>query len=337
MSVFTPDGAQSQAIVLGGSSGALGLGSGSDGLAYVMRPEDEVLEIVTAGPWVEILSASPTVLASASDTLDLSFSVAFGNDLSGSCTYAATVDAHAADGGTPVSSATGTASSTAPTSLSLSGADLLAGSHRLFITCADAEGDEGSASVPYSLGTLVAPSDFAAVPGDELVTLSWSDLSDGSADHYLLYFDDATFEATTDPVECTTEGLSCSPLVVTADIEAAGDDDDDDDDDDDSADGGSAEAATVSLVVSPLTNDIPWFFAVAAVDADGNIGPRSSILSVTPSVTGGAAALAGDPGGCGCTVSHFSSGPRSLLALGVLLGASFLLVGTRRRRRRLRP
>ena len=83
-----------------------------------------------------------------------------------------------------------------------------------------------------------------------------------------------------------------------------------------------------SVLIEQLANAQPWHFALAAVDVDGNIGPRTAVLSATPSVTGGAAALAGDSGGCTCASSIVE---RRASAMPVLLFA-FLLLATLRRR-----
>ena len=116
------------------------------------------------------------------------------------------------------------------------------------------------------------------------------------------------------------------------DDDAIGDDDtgsgDDDtvDDDDDTVDDDDDDASTdttVTLTLSPLTNGTTYYFAVAAVDTNGDMGSFTEVLAAMPQETGGAAWLAGDPGGYGCdgcTVNVTPMGEFAALGLLLLLG-----------------
>ena len=82
-----------------------------------------------------------------------------------------------------------------------------------------------------------------------------------------------------------------------------GDDDtgDDDTSDDDTGDDDTADDDdTVTLTLSPLTNNTTYYFAVAAVTSDDAIGDFTAVVSAMPQETGGAAWLAGEQGGYGC-------------------------------------
>ena len=209
----------------------------------------------------------------------------------------------------------------------------------MFLICRDVEGDAGRASFTYYKGYLAAPTNFTATPGDAQVVTRWNTINSSDVDHYLVYFDSQTFTAADTPTACNADLSLCSPVVVeqpdgdlgTGDDDSAGDDDDASGagDDDDSA---VPIGLPYSTVIDQLANRQAWYFAVAAVDSQGNVGPRTAVLSATPSVTGGAAALSGDSGGCTCESSLVIRRSRTALALLVLLA----LVPLQRRRRTLK-
>jgi MYXO-CTERM domain-containing protein len=87
-------------------------------------------------------------------------------------------------------------------------------------------------------------------------------------------------------------------------------------------DAAPGEGATVSLY--PLTNGQTYYIAVRAIDAGGLEGPMSEVVEAVPVESFGAAALAGEDGGCAS-----AAGPRAGWL--VALGGVGLLVARRRR------
>ena len=212
---------------------------------------------------------------------------------------------------------TGSANDGETVTVTLLGSELVEGTNRLFLFCTDAEGDVGRTSFEYYLGALEAPENFSVTATEGQVALLWTEVDSEAVDHYVLYFDRSSFDATSTPEACTEDTTTCSPLVVPLiTTEEAGDDDDDSAGDDDDSTPATADG-WVSYTLTDLTNGVAWYFAVASADADGNVGPRTAVLSATPSVQGGAAALAGDPG-CSCG-SSFGPSAASLLFLLPLL------------------
>jgi MYXO-CTERM domain-containing protein len=194
------------------------------------------------------------------------------------------------------------------------------------VLCDDEDGDSARASFTYYKGYLAAPTNFTVTPGDAVVTAGWETIDSADVDHYLLYFDSESFGVADSPTACNADISFCSPVVVPQPGDDSGDDDSAGDDDDSAIPIGPPH----SVLIDQLENGQPWYFAVAAVDADGNVGPRTDVLSATPSVTGGAAALAGDSGGCTCESSLVPGGSDILPALLLVL---FALAPLHRRRR----
>jgi hypothetical protein len=80
----------------------------------------------------------------------------------------------------------------------------------------------------------------------------------------------------------------------------------------------------VALTISPLTNDVTYYVAVRAVDAGGEEGPMSNVVSAAPTDTLTASDLAGETGGTGCATVSSS---------GVGAGMFAWILGLTRRRR----
>jgi hypothetical protein len=236
------------------------------------------------------------------------------------------------DGGGTALAATGTANHGVATQATLTGAELPGGEHRVWLFCAEADGDTGRVSFAYESTVLSAPTGLALDPDDSKVTVSWTD--DGSASSWVLYFDTDDFDEDETPTLCNSDSSICSPHQVLrdgdeSDDEARDDDDSAADDDDDAVDDDDtgSDSDTVTVDVTGLTNGTEYWFAVAGRTSDGEDGPRTATQSATPSRTGGAAVLAGDVGGCSCNDSLIARRATTAWAL-----LPLLLMITRRRR-----
>jgi hypothetical protein len=284
-----------------GTTGDLALSSKDDGYLYVAEPGTGLLGVVVPGPWL-VVETSDTTLSGNADTLTFSITAAL-NALS-SCTFTVHQGGDFTGTGAAVDGAAGLVTEGAPTEVSISALDLEDGSARLFILCADDRGAFGRASFTYYEGSLDAP-EISALPGNEKVTISFDGLEEGTIEKYFIHFDTRNFGATGDASGTTASGAVTSPIEIDADSGvASGDDDDatDDDDDDEETEERESHADTLSYTyeLADLLNETVYYFAVSAVDSDGNEGPRSDIVEARPGVTGGAAALAGDTYGCTC-------------------------------------
>jgi hypothetical protein len=76
-----------------------------------------------------------------------------------------------------------------------------------------------------------------------------------------------------------------------------------------------------NISIAPLTNGVTYYVAVRATDAAGQEGQMSKVVSVMPQETYGAADLAGEKGGFGCSSSGRGAG--GVLALIGLLSLAF--------------
>jgi MYXO-CTERM domain-containing protein len=243
-----------------------------------------------------------------------------GEDETDVCDYSLAIDGDITGGGTPIEGVEGQATHGAEIVEILTGEDLEAGVHRLWIYCEDADGDLGRTSFSYEYSGLAAPSGFALDPGDGDVVVSWT--HDGSSTGYRLRFSDSSFAASEDPTFCNADNSFCSPYELS--VDGAGDDDDDDSssasDDDDSAGDSLAAGETLSVTIGGLVNGTRHYFALVAIDSVGSEGPSTDVLYATPNVLGGAAALAGDIGGCACNSSSPTGAPLPVfLLLGLFL------------------
>jgi MYXO-CTERM domain-containing protein len=322
--VRTASGELLSTFALGGVAGGLSASSFADGALYASVPELDQVELISAAPFITLDSAEPTYLPEATDTMVVTFTVWMGAEETDVCEYSMAIDGDITGGGTPLEGVTGQAGHGTPNVETLTGEDLPAGTHRLWIYCEDDEGDIGRISFPFEYSGLAAPADLTLDPDYQEIVVSWT--HDGTSPAYVLYFSDTAFTASEAPSFCNGDASLCSPHVVT--VASAGDDDDDSSgDDDDSAQDPGAAGETLSVTVDKLTNGTRYYFALAAFDSTGTEGPRTDVLYATPSVLGGAAALAGDSGGCSC---NSSSQPGATLPALLLLGL-FLRLGRRTR------
>ncbi len=309
-----------------------------DGYLLAVDGDADLAQLLTGNPWVRILDAQPDPVDLEGDvTLTLTSDVAgtlrvlLGGD----------IDASGSDLGQDVTDLT----AEEETDVVFSAATLADGTSVVYAFVEDGDGLSGRTAITLSTGTnteIDAPQAFAISAGNAKVSLSWAPVTatDVTISHYVVYFGDADFDpASGDPGYCEDDDETlCSGFEVTSsamafifDMDAADDDDsaadDDDDDDDDTVgddDDTSSGTTTVSTTVEPLTNGTTYYFAVAAVDTDGATGSFTEVVAAMPQETGGAAWLAGDPGGYGCdgcTVSGTPFGEFAALGLLLLLGA----------------
>ncbi|MBW2254220.1 MAG: hypothetical protein JRI25_06420, partial [Deltaproteobacteria bacterium] len=258
---------------------------------------DGGLRVITANPWVSDLTATPST-ATDGDTITVSFTVDMpgsyelkrGGDASGDGDTIASGDLEEA-GAVEVEVTVDDSWSEGFNSLYLlHSADSLIG-HDLTEVTVDA--------VPG-----VVPLDQDSVGfGNQSLRISFAGLSDADLDHYDIYITTTVFGP--------------------GDWPAGGPDFDGDDAIDAPYKVEAAGGEAVSLLVSPLTNDVVYYIAVRATDTGGKEGPMSDVVQGTPKPTYSASELAGDPGGYGCATGS----PVGWLALA--LGA--LALGARRR------
>ena len=306
-SIDRTDGVTVASFSLTGTGSAIAASSTSDGLVYVALAGVGQIAILGAGPFVDITDVSTTELSSTASSIDVTFTAGSADD-SGTCTWNVVLDGTITLEGTLLD-VTGEATYGEATTITVEGTALTAGNHRLFVVCTDDDGDRGRASFTYYMGDLTAPADFALAPADGRVIVSWTDADDANVDHYIVHFSDASFGTGATPTTTTTDGNTASGFTVALP---------------------TTLGSSVSTEVSPLANDTTYWFAVAAVDADGSEGPRTEVLSTTPGVTGGVAAITGDPG-CTCDTSSLTGRPRSV-ALLLVLGLPLFALARRRPR-----
>jgi MYXO-CTERM domain-containing protein len=326
---------QGAVIVSSGTSAAAASG---DGYLMAVDGDADLVQVLADVPWVRILDAQPDPVDLESDV-----TVTLTSDVAGTLTLllGGDIDASGADLGPDVTEL----AAEEETDVTFSAASLADGDSVIYAFVEDDSGALGRAAIQLSTGTsteISAPQAFAVAAGNAKVSLTWAPVtdSDTTISHYLVYFGDADFDPDSgDPGYCEDDdGELCSGFEVSSGttvmgwITGAADDDDDDsaadDDDDDTAttddDDDTSGDTSVSTTVDPLTNGTTYYFAVAAVDSNGDMGAFTEVLGAMPQETGGAAWLAGDPGGYGCdgcTVNGTPTGEIAALGLLLLLGA----------------
>lgn len=271
----------------------------ADGPVYVAA-SDGSLRVISDAPFLYDLAAAPASVGEGDD-----FTLSFTSTADGSWTVAVGGDGSDASG-TELASGDGTADEVIDVALSAD--DLtVEGDNRLFVRFTG-DDDTGVDSTVVTLDTPPeAPDDPAVGAGDERLSVSWMASDEADIDHYELYLSDATFdEAALPTYDVTVDDATVSyPLDITA-----------------------GEASTdQSASVDGLVNGQTYWVAVRAVDAGGQIGPLSAVVSGQPAATCGAAECANDPG-CSC-----SGSPTPARSSAGLLAGLVLLFGLRLRRR----
>lgn len=297
------DGADLGSLALTGTVGHVATSSDVDGRAYVAEPLTGLVGVLLAGPSVTIDAVDGDPVPSDDDDLRLTVTVDLGDSPHATCEWSVLVDGGIDGSGTAVDALTGTANDTVPFEITVPGSAIPSGNHRIHVRCLDPDEDIGRASTTVYKGTLVAPGNVTATAADSRVVLRFTALDDASVEQYVIWWSSGTFTATQEPTRTNGDGTVASPTYLDAPATAG---------DDDSA---GTENTGMSLAVTALENGTTYSFAVAAIDDDGNEGPRSALVSATPGVTGGAAALAGDPGGCTCSTATTALAPWAALLL----------------------
>ena len=283
-------------VSLSSAGVALAASSAADGNLYALLADTGLVSVVPGGPFLDVTDA-PTTALGTSDDLEITFTAGVSGD-SGTCTWTATLDGTIAGDGTALS-ATGDATLGESTTATIPADELDTGSHRVFLFC-DAGDGVSRASVTYYQGDLPEIADVAATAGDARVVVTWTEPEDEEdVAGYEILFDTTTFAEGDEPSGSNADGTITSPISV--------------------------ELGTASFEVTGLANGSAYTFAVVAVDSDGNRGPLGTLAEAFPQVTGGIAALAGDPG---CTCDYPAPTGRPALAFLVLP----LLALIRRRR-----
>ncbi|MCO4772746.1 MAG: hypothetical protein KDA24_22130, partial [Deltaproteobacteria bacterium] len=305
VAVLDPEtGDSTDTFSLTGIGAALAGSSTDDGYVYVALEDLGQVAILSHGPFLEITSISDTTVDS-SDEIEVTL-VAGAPATSGTCALSATVGGTIAGDGTAATLDLDEAELGATTVVTIAADALEEGASRVHLFCGD-EGAQGRASFSYYLGDLEAPESFTVVAANGRVTASWMDNDDEAVVSYDLLFSTTAFSDGDVPTESNSDNSVTSPHSVSA-PDTIGEE-------------------TVTVEVDSLVNGTTYYFAVAAVDGEGSRGPYSEIAATTPNVTGGVAALTGDPG-CTCAYPASGGGGRAAFALLPLM----LLAALRRRR-----
>lgn len=268
-----------------------------DGGAIGIGTDASTVDFLSAAPWVEITSAPGTAtsgdvaVAFTSDT-DGEWTVWRGDTLSG----ATALDSGSIDAG-------GSASAT----LSLDSGDWVEGTNRVWVTVETGAHLTGHDAVDIRVDTPPPQPAITMGFGESTVNVEVAASDVADLDHYVVYLSDAPFTADDYP----TGGPTFDDGSVTAPIEID-----------------ATPGAGASYTFYPLINGTTYYAAVRAVDAGGQVGPLSAVLSATPSYTYSASELRGDEGGFGC-----ASAGREPAWIGLLVSFG-ALVGRRRGRAR---
>ncbi len=267
----------------------------ADGYAYG-GSSDGTFEIITSNPWLSAVSLDPE----AAITGD-SVTIHFTTDRDGSYTVQ-----HRPHTGTTAELGQGTASAGDAISVAFDVQDSWdEGDVPIWITYTTAGVDDGEMRIDLLKDdpppTVVLSADNVGF-GDRRVTIEFdgSDIED--LDHYELYFSPTAFESGTDAVYVSTgtdylSGDVEGPISIT-EVEPG---------------------QEVTYTVSPLTNDVPYYFAVRTIDASDQESPMSDVISKTPESTTAPHESYGEPGGPICSTGPSSAGWLAMLPVGLLV------------------
>lgn len=219
------------------------------------------LDVYTAGPWVEITSAPPGVVAGGE-----SISLSFVADLAGDWDVYLNDD-----GGTLLASGELSADTSVEVEVVVT-EDFVEGDNRLFVVVDDGanEGHDSIVAEANNPPATVLLDEDSVGFGDGEIVLSFEGVSDEDLVQYDVYYSDASFSG--------QDYASGGPETVMQ-IQAE-------------------PGEAVSAKISGLVNGTTYYVGVRAVDASGKEGLMSDVISVTPEPAVGAAQLAGEKGGC---------------------------------------
>lgn len=264
----------------------------AEGYAYGVS-EAGTLDVLTDRPWVTVSADVATGLVDGDAvTLTIGADVAgtWRVELAGDTLAEGDVDA----GG----------SATATLTVGEAWAE---GGNRVSVFVTDDAGAEGHAGVVLAVDNPPARPGIDSIGfGEERLELVVGGISDEDLDKYLVYVSDAAFETADWPTGGPPDFDVGDALALPIEVAAA-----------------PGEDPAVS--VYPLQNDVTYYVAVRAIDANGGESPMSDVRSATPSKTWSAAELAGEDGGF-CGVAD----PRAAGLAGLLLAG--MAAAARRRR-----
>jgi hypothetical protein len=259
------------------SAVACALSSEGGATAYVAAA-DGTIRVLSDRPFIEGLSTSAAIVGS-----DEPFSVSFSSTQDGA--WELSLGGSGVQG-SGTSLATGDALAGELVSVELTAASLSTeGANQLFVFVSASTGvavDSVSVTLDEPPGALAA---LALSAGDSRVVAEWTSGGEEDVASFVVYLSDAPFASGDSilpefSVE-TTDGTIVYPLTVDA---------------------GIAEESH-SLQIDGLSNGVPYFLAIKAVDEGGLEGPLSEVVSAVPEATCGAAECAGDNYGCSCSAS----------------------------------
>jgi len=258
--------------------------------------------VLTDRPWVEVQEPQPGSALSGTEVI-----VDFISDIGGTwearLNGSSNEDGKRLDKGSIDPDEVGTASFTVDDSFR-------EGTNRIRLIVTDSDGGEGHDTSVLSVDnppSRVRLNSGDVGWGDGLIKVDIRGISDEDLSHYELYVSAEEFSSGEYPAggpgfEGAAGDLSGNRLNLPRTI---------------SAEPGQDKTITIA----PLTNGVTYYVAVRATDSAEQEGQMSKVVSVMPQETYGAADLAGEKGGFGCSSSGTRAG--GLIALFGLLSVAF--------------
>lgn len=265
--------------------------------ALGLSTDDSVVDWVTAAPWVEITSAPSTA---GTDPVDLSFTSDVGGDWTLSLGDTLT-DAVAIDTGTISAGETATVSTTVDSTW-------IEGRNRLWVTVDDGV-NIGHDATDVTVDTPPPQPSITIGFGESSINVQIAADDTEDLDHYDVYLSDVAFTAD----EYATGGPAFDDGNVEAPVTLT-----------------ATPGVSTSYTFYPLENGTLYYAAVRAVDAGGQEGPMSQVLSATPTYTYSASELRGDEGGFGCSTSG-AGRPGNTVPISLLVSGAVALRARRGR------
>jgi len=295
LAIYDTNANELEVVTLDSSGSPVAIAPAPDHLDTVyVASGDGTIRVVTSRPWITNIDVEPRSVGTGDD-FTLNFTV--DSDCDWDVRIGSGIDTEA---GTSLEN--GAAAAGEEVTLSFdSGALTTEGENRLiiFATNADATG------VDSTVVTLDTPpdtvSDFTVSPGDARLVLNWTSTSEEDISSYRIYLAENVF--TEDDEELPTLVIEGADGDITYPLEVSAGD---------PLSGHSAE-------ITELDNGLTYWVAVQPIDASGNIGPMSPVLSSAPEQTCGLVECYGDRGcSCSSTGSHPGLLSFALMALALL-------------------
>ncbi|MCB9743252.1 MAG: hypothetical protein H6741_07450 [Alphaproteobacteria bacterium] len=253
--------------------------------------------VLTERPWVTVTSSSGSSTVSSGDTVTLSISTDTGGQWS---------LRQGGYNGDEVASGSFDAEELAEVELSID-SSFEEGRNRMVVRVEDGFLEGRGGATLYVDNPPPVVDNYELGVGREKLIVSFDGVDVADLDHYEVYISTVAFSADDydegGPAFVGSDDVS-SPITLS----------------------GYSAGEDVSTTISGLTNGQTYYVGVRAVDTNGTEGSMSDVLSASPTDAVGAAGLAGDEGGIGC-----STGPGPGSAAGLLTLAAAALLGRRRR------